>query len=757
MNDCFKDLELDALLAKVAGLCTFTKAKSYIVNQELSYNPLVIRRNLLYTKEAMNYLKDNLRYSFSEFDDITGLITTLEKQLTLTGKELKTIAYHHIQVKRAIKDLGSVFKEADIGDFLVSLSYSDELIDLLEHYIDDGGDIRKDATARLTELYKEATDIEKDIAERAQQFLRNQQNSLQEAVVYKRDGRTCFLVRNTDKNKYDGYAHGTSASGQATYVEPKVFVELNNRLNETYIAIEEEIRSILTYLSYEASRYTATMTSNLDSIMYLDAIFAKASFGIENDGILAEISEGDFVLKRVAHPLLERQSVVHNDYHILEPIKGIIISGSNTGGKTVSLKVMALSVIMTYLGIPIVADEAKIPLYDAIFTDIDDGQSILDSLSTFSARLVALNEIIAKATSKSFILIDEIASGTDPKEGEALALAIIDKFTKLGATFVVTTHFNKLKEFAMSDKRVLLAAQEFDQERLVPTFRYLENSFGNSNALDIAMRYIDDKDLILKARELLVFSQSEEERMLKILEQRQAELALQKEQVDILLQEAEVKKAELELQLKEFQESEDELFAKAKVKAERYLERQKQKARDIVTALKTEATKTNLEKVEEKLEDLKSEYKEVIPLELKEGNAVKIISTGQVGIIAATKKNAVTVDVRGVMVKTRVDDLEASEAPREEKKARAERSYKRAKSEIVLVGMRKDEAIDTLLRFLDEAFGSGLKQVKIIHGSGTGVLKAAVADCLKQQSYVKSFHYGDSYEGGSNLTVVELK
>ncbi len=753
----YQDLELDALLSKVADLATFDRARSYIIDESISFNPLHIRRNIRLTKEAMKYLANFVRPDFSDIKDIDDILILLEKRMTLKANELNNILDHNIQIKRIIKNFKSAFKDDEINDYIISLHYSDHLIDLISRYIDNSGEVKEDATPKLKDLNRQRKNIEASLTDKAQQFLKSHEGSLQEAVIYQRDGRICFLVKNSDKNKYDGYHHGLSASGQAAYIEPKIFVDMNNTLSEIKANIEEEIMQILRSLSFEASKEVTYFKSNLDSIMYLDAIFAKAQFGSLNNGIMADIGDDDLILGRIAHPLIDKDKVIRNSYHIIKPINGIIVTGSNTGGKTVSLKVIALSVLMTYLGIPILADEAKIPLYDGVYDDIDDGQSLVDSLSTFSSRLVTLNRILNKITDRSLVLIDEIASGTDPKEGEALAIAIIDRLIEKGSTFIVTTHFNKVKEYALNDPHILLAAQEFDPERLVPTYRYIENSLGSSNALDIATRYIDDLSLITHAKAILEESRSDEEKMIKAIEEKSHELEKRETSLQAMIDDQKALNDELNDKLKRFEEEKDELYKKVKIKAERYLERQKEKMRKTFAKMLEESKALKESELEKKIEELDEEEVEEETRELKVNDYVMITSTSQVGKIIDIKKDRATIDTNGITIKTALSDLKYYEAPKVTKKVHREKSFKRTASELLVVGMHVEEALDKLQVFLDEAFGSGLKQVKIIHGAGTGALRQAIWQALKKYPYVKAYHYGDSYDGGSNVTIVELK
>lgn len=754
MNN-YHNLELDIVQKKVAGLATFAMAKDFITNERVDYNPLVIKRNIKLTAEALEYLKNNQRFGFADITDIRPLLKNLDIDLTLTAKEISLILDHNIQIKRISKALGESFIDAEINDFIVSLQYDQSLIDTIQRFIDQNGEIRFDATEKLKVLNNKLTALETDISIRAQQFLRDNSNSLQEAVIYQREGRVCFLIKNNDKNKYDGLSHGLSASGLAAYVEPKTFVDLNNKLSEIKSDILKEKQRILQLLSMECQKDSDIFMSNLESLMYLDAVFAKASFGSENFGVMATIGD-NLILNNIAHPLIDNTSVIKNSYHIIDPIHGIVITGSNTGGKTVSLKVIALSVLMTYLGIPLIADSASIPLYDHVLADIDDGQSIVDSLSTFSARLVSLKKILHTMTDRSLVLIDEIASGTDPKEGEALALAIIDRLESVHTTFVITTHFSKIKEFSLDKKDILLASQQFDTEKMVPTYRYLENTFGNSNALEIALKYLNDETLIQKAQDFLKLNQSEEERLLKELEIKQEQVAKREAELNKRVQDFEEKKARLQESITQFELQKDELFKKAKIKADNYLERQKEKIRKIIAASSAQGSKKK--DVLKELDDLQKEFVQLPEKkEFKVGDGVKILSTSQVGKITDIKKDAVSVDVHGVIIKTVIANLESSELPKTVKKQHKDRSFKRVSSELLLVGMRTNEAIETLSKYLDEAYGSGMSQVKIIHGTGTGALKEAVWTYLKKQKFIKDFHYGDAYDGGSNVTIVELK
>lgn len=761
MNN-YDELDLSLIKQSVSNNASFEMSRDYILNEEVSFNPIVIRDNLRKTKEAMKIISLHGRFEFTELKDISMTLSSLKKGLTLTSFELLEVYEHNAEVRRIARYFRSVDEIDELTDFTESLFYNDELMHNISSKIDTSGEVKHNASERLQNLYAKSQSVDARINETAREFIRNNASSMQESLLYYRNNRACFLLKNTDKNKYDGYTYGNSSSGLASYVEPRVMIALNNEKNDVEEDIKEEINRILYNLSLEVSRYADKFIDNLDSLMKLDAIFTKAYFGYERHAVLAELSSGELYIEESVHPLIDEKKAVYNTYRLKRPDHGIVISGSNTGGKTVSLKLIGISVLLTYLGIPLIATKALIPLYDNVFIDMNDTQSIVDSLSTFSSRLVSINKILERFTSKSLVLIDEIASGTDPKEGEALALAIIEKLNNDQTTFVVTTHFSKVKKYALQQDGILTASQTFDSIKLQPTYKYIENSLGQSNGLDIAKRYLKHEDVLIRAREIYTESETKEESLIKELEKEKEEiLKIKSELEEKLIRQKEMNDT-LEKEMANLGEMKYELEKEAKEKINRYVEEQKEKARHIIKRIKKEALKEHEAiKLSAKLDNLIDDDKVISTIEeIKPGDNVIVISTSQVGKVEEIKKDRVTILVNGINLKTTLDNLKKTNAFKEDttkKRKHVDKNYRRVNRELVLVGERCEDAIEILSKYLDDAYGCNLKTVKIIHGYGTGQLRKAIFEYLKKNKLVKNYHLADAYDGGSGATIVEFK
>lgn len=756
----FKELELPLIQEMVADYASFSMSKNFILNEKVVFNPLTVNDNIAKTREALELIKIHGRFRFDEINDISEILEKLAKGLSLTAYELSQILYHNTEIKRIIRYFHQINEINELSDYTDSLFYSDKLINLIGNVINENGEIRKNATPKLVNLNAKLNEIETQINDSCHLFLKDNPLSVQENVIYYRNNRACFLVKNSDKNKFNGFSYGSSASGQASYVEPQGLVRLNNQKNEIENAINEEIKRILLALSLEVNKFRENFSDNLESIMYLDEVLAKAEFGFDNDGVIAEINSENLYLKDIVHPLIDKNKVVSNTYRIEKPYRAIVISGSNTGGKTVSLKIIGLSVLMTYLGIPVLATKATIPFYHNVIDDINDSQSIIDSISTFSARLVALNKIINQADEHTLVLIDEICSGTEPKEGEALALAIIEKLVENQATFVITTHFNGVKKYALSNENILLSSQAFDPVKLQPTYKYIENSLGQSNGLDIASRYLDSKEVVLRSREILKESENTEERLIRELEKEKENVTFLKEELSSELAKQKTLKDDYDNRLRLLKENEEEIKEEARQKAETYLAAQKRKAKAVLKEIQQKDIKYHEAIKKAKQLDLDNEEDEELdnhePINV--GDTIKIISTGQVGKVMEINKDRVDLDVNGISLKTKLSNIKKTRAPQVKvKKKHVDKIFKRADKEVVLVGMRCEEAIDVLSKYLDDAYGANMTQVKIVHGIGTGALRKAVWDYLKKCKYIKNFHYGDAYDGSTAVTIVEFK
>lgn len=750
----YDSLDLNAIHNIIGEYLSIDEAKEILLNEEISFNPLVIKRNLQLTSEALKILNEGNIISFDGIHSCDELLDKASKDIVLTGNELYRILVFHNHCQR-IKNIFKKFdKDLLLNDFIESIYLEKDLFEEIANIIDPNGELRSDASPLLKELNNKISSLEKEITTKANMFINKHSSSLQENVYYLRNNRITFLIKNSDKNKYAGYTHGTSASGLATYVEPGVFVELDNQKLTLLEDKENEEYRILSQITYKVGNIASYYKANFESLIDLSIIFAKANFGLNKKGIVASIDESEIYLKDIGHPLIDSNNVIKNTYRLEDKYQGIVISGSNTGGKTVGLKTIGLSIIMTYLGIPIICDEARVPIFDNIFVDIDDNQSITSSLSTFSAHITNINNILNAASANSLILIDELISGTDPKEAQAISLAIIDKIKDIGAKFIITTHFDDIKQYSYEDESILLSSVGFDLKSLKPTYKYIENSIGSSNALEIASRYFDDNNIIENAKKYLSTKRSSSDELINRLSNEIEENNTLKLELDNKIKEVDALKEEYNNNLKNFEEEKNKLKEKYLKELNDYIEDIKEKAQEKLDSIKDK----NNTKIIEEIDDLNINEKEVAEerkFELLDN--VRIEGNNQIGFISEINGDNVTVNIKNISIKTKLNKLTFISKPQVTKTYTQKSYIKTSAKEINLIGKRVEDALEELDSFLDAAFGSNLSSVKIIHGIGTGKLRKGIREHLKKLKFVKSFKDGDFYDGSSAVTIVEFK
>lgn len=754
MNN-YNCLDLNVVKEKISEFAFIEEAKYEILNEVVDFNPLIIKKKAIETNEALNLIRKDFNLSFDGIENINSILDKADKGICLNGQDLIKVLILHNNCSRIKKQFNSIDAELNIKDYIDTLKLDYETFNEIEKCLDLNGDVKDDASDKLRSINSELLKIDKDLYNRAHQFIDKHTDSLQENTVYERNNRVCFLIKNSDKNKYNGFNYGTSASNLASYVEPEIFIELNNTRLNLIQDKEDEIIRILTNLSYKVSNCSNYYRYNFDSIKKLCIVFSKAYYGFKNNGIIPSFSNDNyFEFKDLCHPLIDVNKVVSNSYRLFNPYKGIVISGSNTGGKTVSLKAIGLSILMSYLGIPILCSEANVPIYNQIYVDIDDNQSIEDSLSTFSAHITNINSILNNANEKSLILIDELISGTDPKQAQAISLAILDKIKDIKSQFIITTHFDDIKNYAYKDQNILLSSVGFDMENLKPTYKYIENTIGSSNALEIASRYFSDKSIIENAAKYLKDNQTKEDELLDTLSKQIAENELIKNQIEDLKVESIRIKDEYENKLIEFENNKKELKKKYELELQEYIDDIKQKANIKLENIKTKEDKKIIEEIEEL--DIINEEQETEVIFNVDDN-VRINDNEQIGTIIEIKGDNVVVDLKGIKVKTKKSDLTLMPKVVKKEKYIEKQRYERVPSEINLVGQRVEEGLILFEEYIDKANAANMSSVKIIHGIGTGALRSAIRDKLKKMKFVSKFSDGDFYDGGSAVTIVEFK
>ncbi len=766
MIDNFEGLQFDEIKQQIANYCCFTSGKQIILELQPSFRKMVVELDLKRLSQALVMTIKLGSMPFSGVYDISHAIETALKDGTLTCEELLKVAdqcYAIRQIKAYIKSFNN---EIDLIKELVdTLEDNEQTANEIIKCINRSNTVNDNASSELKRIRKQIVSTQAKIAERLANYISNNRQYLQDDIVAQRNERSVILVKNNFKNTVNGLQYGQSASGQATYIEPSELVPLNNELQELQDNERREIQRILHTLSQEVKKDGHNYLANLDTLALLDSIFAKAQWAKEHDAIVAEISENmDLVIEKGRHPLIDPNKVVANSYHLIEPIRTILITGPNTGGKTVSLKLVGLFAVMHLSGMALPCDKASIPIYDNIFYDIGDNQSITDDLSTFSAHIKKLISICNSATNKSLVILDELGSGTDPVEGQALASAVLEYFRKKQVYTLATTHYSKLKAYGQQCDDIMLASVEFDQSNLKPTYRYLENTIGQSNALEISKRYGMDAEIVEMAKSFKLQQQQPEDIVMENLQQQLELVKQQQQQLSVQLENLAQQENEINERKQQLENDSQKIIQKAQQEAFEIVERVKEESEEIIEQLKAQQNYSINEvaklkhQISELIEDEEEESVDAEPLKI--GDYVKIALTNQVGeIIELDKKNA-TVLCGNTKIKSSLSNLVKTTKPKSSqetlKKAKVEHSSS-FKVECNLIGMRVDEALAVLDKFLDNALLSNAPFVRIVHGVGTGALRKAIWQKLGKYKFVKKYELADSAQGGSGATIVTLK
>ena len=566
--------------------------------------------------------------------------------------------------------------------------------------------------------------------------------------------------------------------GSTIFIEPLSVFELNNELNNLKIEEEIEIQKILAELSRKLMPIVSEIKNNILLIGEIDFIFAKASFSKALNGIKPEINNKKIVnLVSAKHPLIDSNKVVPIDIEIGEKYSSLVITGPNTGGKTVALKTVGLLLLMAYSGILIPADEkSSIYVFDNIFADIGDEQSISDSLSTFSSHMLNIIEITNKATAKSLILLDELGSGTDPKEGSHLAISILEFFNNINATTICTTHYQELKEYVLLTPGFENASFEFNLNTLSPTYKLLLGIPGKSNAFEISKRIGLDEKILENAKSRIDLDDVRIEDLLKEIYDNKLKIEKEKEEITKNLNQVETLRKKLEKDLTESQEKAILLVENAKKEARDMLIDAKEEANEIIKKMNSIKQKNSVQE----LYDLKSKINDKIkdfstPVNAENGNLsvedavpglnVYVIPLGNNGIIKSKPNSSLDVEVEIGNLKTNVNInmlVKLNNEPKKEKQVTKTKTMNSFKSKIIsneinVIGLTVLDAIPLIDKYLDDANIAKLETIRIVHGKGTGKLKEGIHSFLKKHPHVKSFRMGTYGEGEMGVTVVEIK
>ena len=607
---------------------------------------------------------------------------------------------------------------------------------------------------------------------------------LQDSLITMRDGRYCVPVKQEHRSSVPGIIHDQSSTGSTLFVEPAVVVELNNKLRELAMKEADEIQIILANLSVSCSEYLEDLYTDLDILPKLDFIFAKASLAKKMKATMPVFNDQRYInIKQGRHPLLDSHKVVPIDINLGKDFNLLIVTGPNTGGKTVSLKTVGLLSLMGQSGLHIPAfDGSSLAVFKEIFADIGDEQSIEQSLSTFSAHMVNTVKILKEADQDSLVLFDELGAGTDPVEGAALGISILNFLKNMGTRTMATTHYSELKLYALSTKGVQNASCEFDVETLRPTYRLLIGIPGKSNAFAISGKLGLPKFIIEDAKNRIDSENEQFEDVLSELERQKKQIEKDKETISVYKSQIASLKKDYEHRTKDINDKKDKILSKAREEALDILKEAKETADNAIKNINKYGKSGNTKELEKSRSAVGSKIKKnqshtgikstkqtktYKPSDFKLGTGVKVLSMNLNGTVASLPNAAGNLTVKMGILNSKVNirDLEILDEPdikapgltrNSSGKIKMNKSMN-VKMEINLIGKTVDEALGELEKYLDDAYIAHLPQVYVIHRKGTGTLRAAVQNYLKKCSYVKSYRNGEHGEGGAGATVVEFK
>jgi len=656
--------------------------------------------------------------------------------------------------------------------------------------ISEYGEIRDSASPKLRKVRTDMRTLQNRVKERLDGMVRSStvQKYLQEPIVTLRDDRYVLPVKLEYRSQVPGIIHDQSASGATLFIEPMAVVEINNDLRRLQAEEEQEIERILRELAELVQADSDDLQLNIGLLAHLDFCMAKGKFSYDLRAVQPLVNRQAYLhLKNARHPLLPRERVVANTVYLGREFSVLLITGPNTGGKTVTLKTVGLLSLMAQSGLHIPADEgSEVTVFDNIFADIGDEQSIEQSLSTFSSHMTNIVDITVRADERSLVLLDELGAGTDPAEGAALAMSIVDYLHALGARVVATTHYSELKSYAYQKPGVQNASVEFDVETLQPTYRLTIGLPGKSNAFEISSRLGLSDYLITHAREYLSGEQMQVEDLIKQLEDSRKEAESERDTARQMRLQAESSKQALERRLRELERDEERILTRAKQEARALLNRQKQEMDQLLADLRaaalragSEPAKTSMQELEEARQQFrrlqgetevegpapqrKPQLKVADDRDFRAGDEVLVKHLGQRGRLLSDPGDGgeVQVQLGALRLGCRVEQLEKllSEKPTAPQPSYqvVNLSRQSVRMELDLRGQTVDESILKVDKYLDDAAVAGMPQVHIIHGKGTGALRNAVRDYLKTHAAVQSYRFGGPAEGGTGVTVVELK
>ena len=783
-----KTLEYKKITAMLEDMATSSMGKELAQKLLPSSDLDEVNERISQTAEASDILTTS-EPPFGGIHDIRSLLKKAKLGMVIEVHALLDI----LNTMYAMRNLKKFFKELELEspqfkEWAKSIEILGQLEREIDNIVDEHGTMRDSASVELMRIRREIKSSQRRIKSSLDNTLKNgdYQKYFQDNIVTIRDDRYVIPIKQEYRQFFPGVVHDQSSSGSTLFIEPMAIVDLNNDVKQLTVDERREIERILKVISDKIAKQAEILLLNCQIMAQLDFAFAKAKLARKMNAIRAQINdEGIIDLFKARHPLIDKDKVVPIDIKLGENYRTLLITGPNTGGKTVSMKTLGLLVLMTQAGcfIPVLSG-SKISIFNDVYADIGDEQSIEQSLSTFSAHMSNLVKILNNIESNDLLLLDEVGSGTDPEEGAALAMAILERLMKIGACVVATTHYNELKTFAYSTEGIQNASVEFDLKSLRPTYRLLIGSAGASNAFAISKRLGLSDTLIIRAKQLITADHAQFENVLNTLESEK--LMYEQKNADIAERQQHIEKLEKQLadMKQEMAKKKEQTLRKTKEQCATLLRRTRRESEEIIKELKAQFSDQGSKKRQETIDAMRHKISGRLEKVNQQGDDpnkpgeavdIKTIAVGDIIYVNKLRQKATITDINGKDLTVLLGSLKmnvkakdcsfVSHAVKEKKQV----IYKKAgnfnmiakvsqvRPEIDIRGMMVDEAEEVVGKYLDDAVIAGLARVLIIHGKGTGALRKGIQEYLKKHRNVLSYTLGDMAEGGSGVTAVKLK
>ena len=779
MKKNYDVLEFYKIINELIDLSRLEKTKEKFLDIDIIKEKSILDRELMLMKEMIDFYKYDDGLELAGLADITKMMNSID----IIGSYLsvedlatlkKNLTIFRISKSRA-KNVRDKYKT--IWNLFSDVEEVREIENFISEAINDEGILKDDASIGLRDVRRQKQNINANIKEKFDELIsnKNTQNAIQERIVTQRNDRYVIAVKTDFKGLVKGIEHDRSATGSTVYIEPLNVVSLNNKLREYEAREREEIRKILLRITEIVKTKKEEILEIKEILERLDFIDAKTTYSVNKKCIVPKIINKEYLkLVEARHPLIDENTVVPINFELGNPENIMLITGPNTGGKTVTLKVAGLLTIMALSGIPIPANEkTEVGYFHNVLADIGDEQSLEQNLSSFSGHVSKIKDIIEHASSKSLVLMDELGSGTDPMEGAAFAMAIIDYLNKKHVTSIITTHYSEVKAYAFNTTGIKSASMEFNVETLSPTYKLLEGIPGESNALIIARKYGISEEIIENAKSYISEDNQRVEEMLKSIKEKNDKLEMMHAQLEATRAELDKQKNIYEQKMVKLENEKNEIIKRAYEEADNYLKNMQAKAKNLIDKINSEESKKEDAKNAQRslnmlresfITDKKKNVKEkkIITqnVDFAVGEEVLVKTMNQNGkILKIMSNNRIQVQTGILKLVVSTDDIVKIQK-KKTNKFKNFASLKRTsqvRGEIDLRGMNADEAIAELETYMDRAMLTGYHEIYIIHGKGTMVLRKKIHEYLRTSKYVAEFKDANQNEGGVGCTVVTLK